>query len=63
VNQAPHTAHFALLANGPHEGEKHDIEPGQLALWVGEDGYRYEHMSGNDPDTAVFTYRESGAVD
>jgi hypothetical protein len=58
VNQAPHTAHFALLADGPHEGEKHDIEPGQLALWVGEDGYRYEHMSGNDPDVAVFTHRE-----
>jgi hypothetical protein len=65
-----HRARIALLANGPREGERRDITPGQMALAISErfdndqghadviDHYAYEGRTINDPDTVVFTFRE-----
>jgi Sigma-70, region 4 len=63
-----HTAHTALLADGPHEGERVKIEPGQTALMLSErfdldqghadaiDHYIYEGPTGNDRSTVTFTF-------
>ena len=64
-----HSAHVALLADGPRQGEQLPIEPGQAVLAVPErfdfdqgyaevtDHYAYDGRTGNDPDTVVFTFR------
>jgi hypothetical protein len=62
MNQT-HTAHFALLADGPYQGERRKIEPGQLVLEITGSGnvldvYAYEGPTRTTRDTVLFTYRE-----
>jgi hypothetical protein len=64
-----HTAHKALLADGPRAGHSVPIHPEQGSLALTErfdvdqgfvdvvDHYAYEGRTGNDPDTVVFTFR------
>jgi hypothetical protein len=63
-----HTAHAALLADGPHEGERVKIEPGQTVLMLSErfdfdqghadviDHYIYGGPTGNNRSTVTFTF-------
>ena len=64
----PHQARYALLADGPSEGEVVEIVPGQMEFTRTErldfneghtivvDHYRYHGATGNDPDTVVFEF-------
>ena len=51
----------ALLAGGDFEGERREIQPGQMALQIEEDGmlhhYAYESTVPKHPDTVVFSFR------
>ena len=64
----PHQARYALLADGPSQGEVVEIVPGQMDFTRTErldldqghrivvDHYRYHGATGNDPDTVVFEF-------
>jgi hypothetical protein len=65
-----HQAHFALLADGPREGDRIEIRPGQMDLAISERfevdqghtdvtiHYAYQGPTGSDPDTVIFAFRQ-----
>jgi hypothetical protein len=64
-----HSARFALLRDGPRNGERVDVQPGQLAVSFtativvdqasepAVSRYVYERMLDNEPDTALFVLK------
>jgi hypothetical protein len=60
MNGPTHSARFAVLDGGPHEGKRVEISPGQVEIEIPgtADHYAYEAMVVNDPDTALFSFRE-----
>ena len=63
MNGPTHSARFAVLDGGPHKGKRVEIAPVQLAIEIPGtaevvDHYAYEAVVVNDPDTAMFSFRE-----
>jgi hypothetical protein len=67
MSGTPHSARVAQLRDGPRNGERVDIHPGQLVVSYTESivvdqgppvpavsRYVYERMLDNKPDTALF---------